>query len=156
MGGYRGKLVVCSACNVHIKRSESVCPHCGVRRASRASLVAPVAFGLAMTGCPADDGESGSSDDAGDFGENSAYGTPDTGFSDFGESVDPDSADSGTSSGDGTDGDTAGTSGGTSSGGTDSATTEGSDTTADDASTGGTGTTGESGSGSSGSGSSGG
>ena len=65
---------------MHVRREESACPHCGAlapRR--RVSLAAPLLVGVALTGCPADEGDADDTSSTGDFGENSAYGVPDTG-----------------------------------------------------------------------------
>ena len=52
------KLVMCSACNVAIRPDETVCPSCGARRkwVSAPNASGAVLLGLALAGCPSDDG----------------------------------------------------------------------------------------------------
>src|SRR5688572_5695753 len=52
------KLVMCSACNVAIRPDETVCPSCGARRRLVSAPIASgaILLGLALAGCPSDDG----------------------------------------------------------------------------------------------------
>lgn len=49
------KVIACSACGVLVRTDDGACPNCGV---TRRSVFAPgaILLGLALTGCPADDG----------------------------------------------------------------------------------------------------
>ncbi|MEM6989957.1 MAG: hypothetical protein AAF721_05655 [Myxococcota bacterium] len=92
-------MVVCSACHVHFKRTETVCPHCDAPVARGASpLLAGFALGMALSGCNADD-DAPENDDVSDFGDAAAYGVPATESDDLGD--------------DGVGTDSSGTSGGT-------------------------------------------
>lgn len=96
------RLVVCSACHIHFKRGEAVCPHCDTPAARATTpLVASFALGIALSGCASDDDES--SNDVSDFGDGPAYGVPATESDDFGNDDGPGTDSSGTSGGTATD-----------------------------------------------------
>ena len=81
-------LVLCSACQRHVKKDEKACPFCGAQRrglAAKAGIVAGIALGLAVAGCenatplyglpPVDSGVA-------DANMSTLYGVPDLGLDD--------------------------------------------------------------------------
>lgn len=61
------RLIPCSACHVHVRSSDSTCPHCGASlRTVTAGRVPVLLMGLTLAGCPEESFEP-------------AYGVPDSG-----------------------------------------------------------------------------
>ena len=93
-----GKLVVCSACAVHVNVDEERCPHCGEEVYDRGGGIlgrtaGAVLMGLTLAGCPA--GATG--------GTSAAYGVPTTDSSTAtGSTTDGDSSSTTTGEGDST------------------------------------------------------
>lgn len=77
------KLVLCPACNCHVRPGALSCVHCGA--APRAGLprgAAAMLLGLALTGCPTSDKDSGDTADTGDSATTAIalYGVADSGY----------------------------------------------------------------------------